>query len=101
MSSLADVLEILRTANDGLLQQYKEHMQELELLTTTLVLDVLPGVLDDMRATGDHDEDQVLTMDAEAREWLEDTGKYPRLRRICLALSLFGRPQAPPFVCSE
>jgi hypothetical protein len=101
MSSPADVLEALRAANDGLLQQYKEHMQELEVLTTRLVLDVLPGVLDDMRATGDYDEDQVLTMDAEARAWLEDTGKYSRLRRICPTLSLFGLPQAPPFVCSE
>jgi hypothetical protein len=74
MSSVHSILEVLRVANDALLDQYKQHARDVSLLQDTMINDVLPGVLDDVRAKGGYEEEEVSRIEAEALDWLEDSG---------------------------
>jgi hypothetical protein len=65
----SDVLDALRTAHDELASQYRTHIGAVRELQRTLLMDVLPGVLDELGI------DSVETEES-AREWLSDTGMW-------------------------
>jgi hypothetical protein len=75
MSSVHSILEALRVANDALLGQYKQYARDVSLLQDTMINDVLPGVLDDVRVREEYEEEEVSRIEAEALGWLEDPGK--------------------------
>ena len=74
-----DILAVLRKHYDLLNVQYEEHLEAVRELQKTLILQILPGLVDEL----DMDEDgQQYCL-----EWLEDSCASPATLPLCCRCS--------------
>ena len=84
----ADILVVLRKHHDLLHAQYEEHLEAVRELQKTLILQILPGLADELEL--DEDGQQYCL------EWLEDTCAFsPQFTCIAGALTSFVRVDLP------
>jgi len=63
----------LQAAHSALVAQYEEHWRTVRMLQRRLREEVLPGVIDEFEGTSD----DLIELEAMAREWIEDSGEPP------------------------